>query len=118
MSGIWFLAYKYFVSKRTSIGIFAGAEQEAGDWGVPQWNTDIPLPLGTFSRRAYTIASEVSFEYYKEENTRVFSTFGAGITTERETDVLQQANYHNAQVWLGYTTSLTGSETKIPKDAL
>ena len=114
--GTMFVDYKYYVNKDVTIGLFGGMERENGDIGIPQWNTDQAIPLGTFSRVAYTVATEVSVQYHKENNARVYATFGFGVTSENETDVIQQAYYKNVPLWNYYTGPLTGSETKVPNN--
>ena len=116
VSGMWFVNYKFFVGEKFSIGLFAGREQESGTMGAPYDSDEPVMPLGTFSRTAYTIASEISVQYRSERNTRIYATAGIGVTIEQETDVFQQAYYNNARQYLNYSGPLTGSETIVPNN--
>ncbi len=91
VTGTWFADYKFFVSKRVTVGVFAAMEKESGAWiydnimGKPDdWTS---YAIGTFSRTAYTVALEMSFAYVDREDVRIYSTFGIGGVYKKESDV-------------------------------
>ncbi len=86
-SGAYHINLMCFISRRISVNVVFEWERESGDWQANYnpdhfaYQTEL---IGTFSRKAYTLAPEVSYYYYVDPLVKVYCTAGVGVTYRQE----------------------------------
>jgi hypothetical protein len=119
-SGVFYFRYKCVLSRKVSMGIFLGYESERGQWYYNSgMNTDNfqAYPLGTFSRRAYTVAPELTGYYINNSGVRLYTSMGVGLTIVRGYNNYL-AQYYNTAMTSGFPGPFTGVETTVPQNAI
>ncbi len=119
-SGILSLHYKYFVSKRLAVGLFAGIEWQTGNFYYNYWQERdyiITTQLGTFSRTAFTIAPNLTFYYTNRKNASFYTSLGMGLMIKKETDMYEPTLYKGSNGLVNYPYALPTTEASIPNNA-
>jgi hypothetical protein len=84
VTGVLFATYRYHFTKVISVGVTAAFEHESGTWAYRN-APRAPAPVfvdGSFSRNCYTVAPEVTFNYFDDTKgiVRLYSVAGIGYT--------------------------------------
>ncbi len=89
-TGALYLNYKYYFTPRLAAGLSVVTDKARGDLV----NNDNEV-LGSFDRRAFTLAPEVSLSYVNRKSFRMYGLIGAGYTfgSEKSTNELGEDNY-------------------------
>lgn len=98
VTGALFVTYRYHFTKVISVGVTAAFEHESGTW-THRDGSNAPAPMvvdGSFSRNCYTIAPEVTFNYFDDAKglVRLYSVTGIGYTHRR-----QNITWNNPYGW-------------------
>lgn len=89
-TGALYFNYKYYFTPRLAGGLSVVTDKARGDLV----NNDDEV-LGSFKRRAFTIAPELSLSYINSKSFRMYGLIGAGYTfgSEKSTNELGEENY-------------------------
>ncbi|MFP4488176.1 MAG: hypothetical protein ACLFN1_02630 [Bacteroidales bacterium] len=104
-TGALYLNYKYFFTPRFAAGLSVLTDKARGDLV-----NDDDQVLGSFNRRALTLAPEVSLSYVNRKSFRMYGMIGAGYTFGREksTNDLGEDNYTSSYNHINFQLSPLG----------
>lgn len=116
-SGAYHINFRYFLSEMVSLGLTIAYESESGDWQA-NYNPDHfayrKQIIGTFKKTEYTFSPEMSVYYIARKKTKIYCTFGFGLTERIENDEYSQQYIYNGTHYPSIATDYPpGSNNKL-----